>query len=105
MTKKLAERVRRWVLFNVYLAPMRFSAIGSLESVYLKKNGKSIVLSEQNIVDCSGPQGNRGYKGGWVDTSLYYIIDNDGIDTSPRYPASHYMRVNSHKHLIKICFT
>ena len=40
-----------------------FSAIGVVESFFLLK-GESLDLSEQQLVDCSRPQGNIGCNGG-----------------------------------------
>jgi cathepsin L len=61
-----------------------FSAIGVLESFYLFK-GQSTSLSEQQLVDCSRPQGNQGCNGGWPSSALNYIKAN-GITTEAAYP-------------------
>ncbi|CAH1401289.1 unnamed protein product [Nezara viridula] len=62
-----------------------FSATGSLEAQHFIKTGKLVSLSEQNIVDCSGPQRNRGCKGGNMMNSFRYIMQH-GIDTEKFYP-------------------
>ena len=61
-----------------------FSATGVLESVAMK-NGQSVNLSEQQLVDCSRPQGNQGCNGGWPSSALNYVKAN-GITTEAAYP-------------------
>jgi C1A family cysteine protease len=61
-----------------------FSAIAALESAYLIK-GTTVLLSEQQLVDCSGSYGNYGCNGGWMDSAFQYIIDH-GITTETAYP-------------------
>ena len=61
-----------------------FSATGALESFFLFK-GQSGSLSEQQLVDCSRPQGNQGCNGGWPSNALKYVIAN-GITTEGAYP-------------------
>jgi cathepsin L len=63
-----------------------FSAVAALEGAYYKKNGKSIILSEQNLVDCSSAYGNYGCNGGMPGNAFNYVIGNKGIDTSSSYP-------------------
>lgn len=61
-----------------------FSATGVLESFFLFK-GQSSSLSEQQLVDCSRPQGNQGCNGGWPSSALNYVKAN-GITTESAYP-------------------
>lgn len=61
-----------------------FSAVGVLESWLLFK-GQNTDLSEQQLVDCSRPQGNQGCNGGWPHSALTYI-QNNGITTQTAYP-------------------
>lgn len=60
-----------------------FSATGALESFSLFK-GASVSLSEQQLVDCSRPQGNQGCNGGWPSSALKYVISK-GIASEDEY--------------------
>lgn len=62
-----------------------FSATGVLESYSLVTRKASVDLSEQQLVDCSRPQGNQGCNGGWPSNALKYVIAN-GITTESAYP-------------------
>jgi len=63
-----------------------FSAVGSVEAAHYKAKGNLVSLSEQNLIDCSDAEGNKGCGGGEMDDAFKYIIKNNGIDTESSYP-------------------
>jgi len=63
-----------------------FSAVGAMESLHAITKGSIVTLSEQQLVDCAGAEGNQGCEGGLMDQAFQYVMDNKGITTETAYP-------------------
>nr|XP_010910298.1 oryzain gamma chain [Elaeis guineensis] len=63
-----------------------FSTTGALEAAYTQATGKSISLSEQQLVDCANAFNNFGCHGGLPSQAFEYIKYNGGLDTEESYP-------------------
>ncbi|XXG81671.1 hypothetical protein AAC387_Pa09g2248 [Persea americana] len=65
-----------------------FSSTGALEAAYTKVTGKSISLSEEQLVDCATAFNNFGCSGGLPSQAFEYIKYNGGLDTEESYPCT-----------------
>jgi C1A family cysteine protease len=62
-----------------------FSATGAIESAYHIKYNKPVLLSEQQLVDCSKAYGNMGCDGGLMHLAFDYVMAK-GIVSGSQYP-------------------
>nr|XP_039258212.1 procathepsin L-like isoform X1 [Styela clava] len=60
------------------------SVTGTLEGQHFKNTGMLVLLSEQNLIDCTS----SGCRGGTVEQAYAYIINNKGIDSEASYPST-----------------
>ena len=65
-----------------------FAAAAAVESAWaiVNSNRSLIALSEQQLLDCSGREGNQACDGGLVDNALQFVMDNKGICSEAAYP-------------------
>ena len=64
-----------------------FSAVNALEAAYKIKTGRLVKLSEQQLLDCTGKQGNSGCGGGLMTNSYKYLLKTE-IASRDDYPYS-----------------
>ncbi|CAM8989107.1 unnamed protein product [Rhodiola kirilowii] len=53
---------------------------------YIKKRGKLVSLSEQELVDCDVNGVDQGCSGGEMEDAFQFIINNKGLNTEANYP-------------------
>jgi len=63
-----------------------FSATGSIEGAVFLKTGNLTSLSEQQLMDCSHPEGDDSCEGGLMDDAFQFVLDNKGICAESDYP-------------------
>jgi len=56
-----------------------FTTTDSISGIWAQRTGLLIELSAQQVVDCSGPEGNQGCNGGLVTQAMQYAMDNKGL--------------------------
>lgn len=62
-----------------------FSTTGSIESAMKIKSNTDVLLSEQQIIDCSVSYGNNGCSGGLVEYAYHYLESHE-LETEAQYP-------------------
>jgi len=62
-----------------------FSATGAIEGSVQIKTAKLTSVSEQELVDCAGTEGNQGCNGGLMDYAFSWVIKNKGIASEADY--------------------
>ena len=63
-----------------------FAATGAIEGLTAIKQGRSVSLSEQHLVDCSASFGNEGCNGGLPDNAFHYAAAGPSVCPESSYP-------------------
>lgn len=77
-----------------------FSTVGNLEGLYAIKNNKSLIFSEQELVDCD--TNDHGCNGGLMENAFQWIKNNGGLVLSENYPYKGKKGVCADKELEKV---
>jgi C1A family cysteine protease len=66
-----------------------FSAIAAVEGAWFVAKNQLVSLSEQQLVDCAGSEGNQGCNGGLMDYAFQYLIKFGGsaLESDYKYTA------------------
>jgi cathepsin L len=62
-----------------------FSATGAMEGAWFVAKQALVSLSEQQLVDCAGSEGNQGCNGGLMDDAFKWVQKNKGITSEDNY--------------------
>jgi len=62
-----------------------FSATGGIEGAVFLAGRGLVSVAEQQLVDCSGTEGNQGCNGGLMDYAFQWVIKNKGIGSEASY--------------------
>jgi C1A family cysteine protease len=62
-----------------------FSAIAGVEGAWFVAKNQLVSLSEQQLVDCAGSEGNQGCNGGLMDYAFQYLIKAGGSSLENDY--------------------
>nr|AHJ86278.1 cysteine protease [Apopellia endiviifolia (species B)] len=63
-----------------------FSATGAVEAAWAQATGVNVLLSEQQLLDCSRDYFNSGCNGGYFTRAFEYVMHKRGLDTEDSYP-------------------
>jgi len=75
-----------------------FAASGAIEgAVKIKTHAPLIPLSKQQLLDCSGSEGNAGCQGGLMDNAYTWVMKYGGITSDAQYPYTGRVGTCQHK--------
>lgn len=73
-----------------------FGTTGTIEGALFLKTNRSVLLSQQNLIDCSWGFGNDGCDGGLESQAYQWIMKHNGIASAETY--GQYLAVNGYCH-------